>query len=169
MAHRTRPWVYVVTCVVGAVLGGLLGYVAQRRNIGFLGTSWLVSALMVAVGVVVTVLAWQVHRWATADARKKLELRTVTPERALQTLVYAKALAVAGAFLLGWYGGQIVTLMPRFEASYYRGVIVECAIAAVASLIDLVLGIVSEGLCKLPPTDGPEHPTATQRKQQGLA
>ena len=76
---------------------------------------------------------------------------------------------MAGAFLLGWYGGQIVTLMPRFEASYYRGVIVECAIAAVASLIDLVLGIVSEGLCKLPPNDGPEHPTVKQRKQQGLA
>lgn len=69
----------------------------------------------------------------------------------MNTLIVSKALAIAGALLAGWYGGQIVMLYDRFEAPFFRHIVIECIIAVIASVIDMVLGIISEGLCQLPP------------------
>ena len=65
---------------------------------------------------------------------------------------------MAGAALAGWYGGQALMCLTHLEASYYRDAAVECAIALVICIIDMVLGIVSEGLCQLPPDEGAENP-----------
>lgn len=169
-AGRTKAWVYAAAIVVGLGLGALVAALSKRRDLGLLGASWVVSAIMVIIGIVVLVMGWQVHRYVTTEPRRRIELKTITPERAVRTLVFAKALAVAGALLCGWYGGQALALMGHWDAHYYRGVIVECIIACVASLVDMVLGIVSEGLCRIPPSEGPEHPKVKARKrQQGLA
>lgn len=69
----------------------------------------------------------------------------------MNTLIVSKALAIAGALLAGWYGGQIVMLYDRFEAPFFRHIVIECIIAVIASVIDMVLGIISEGSCQLPP------------------
>ena len=66
--------------------------------------------------------------------------------------------ASAGAALAGWYGGQALMCLTHLEASYYYDAAVECAIALVICIIDMVLGIVSEGLCQLPPDEGAENP-----------
>ena len=68
--------------------------------------------------------------------------------------------------LAGWYGGQIVMLYDRFEAPFFRHIVIECIIAVIASVIDMVLGIISEGLCQLPPNMGPEHPKVVRKRRE---
>lgn len=165
-ARRTRWWVYLIAIVLGFAAGELLAGFEQNHTFGMLGAPWFVSALLVILGFVVLYLAWQVHKYTTTDPKKRAALKTFDPERAVNTLVLAKALAVAGAILLGWYGGQAVHCLPHAEASYYHTVIIECVIACVASLWDMIAGIWSEWLCMLPPTEGPEHPKMKDAKKR---
>ncbi|NEG69544.1 DUF3180 domain-containing protein [Bifidobacterium choloepi] len=167
-ARRTPWWVYAAGIVVGFAAGALVALFEETHSLGLLGAPWFVSAILVLLGVVVLYLAFQVHKYTTTDPKKRAELKTFEPERAVNTLVMAKALAVAGAILLGWYGGQLVLCLRHAEASYYHGIIVECAIACGAALFDMIIGIVSEWLCMLPPTEGPDHPKIKEarRRQQ---
>ena len=119
---------------------------------------WFVDVVLMAMGIAVLALALQVHAYANTDPGQ-------APARVHQpaagpciTLVLAKALGLAGAALAGWYGGQALMCLTHLEASYYRDAAVECAIALVICIIDMVLGIVSEGLCQLPPDEGAENP-----------
>lgn len=168
-AQRIRWWEYAIAIVIGLVLGVAVSVFENRGHLALTGAPWPVSAVMVVIGLIIVYMAWQVHRYATAEPRRRARMKRIDPQRAVDTLVFAKALALAGALLLGWYGGQIAMAVGHIEASYYRTVVVECAIAAGASLLDMVLGIISEGLCQLPPTEGPEHPRIKERRQQGLA
>ena len=74
--------------------------------------------------------------------------------------------------LTGWYGGQILASLPHMEAEFYSQAVIECTVAAVACLIDMIIGIVGEWLCQLPPIDGPENPKikeAAQRQRYAAA
>lgn len=163
-ARRISWWVYVIAIALGLLLGALAASSELHRNITLTGTSWIASIVMIIVGIAELVLAWQVHRYTTTEPKKRVELKTITPQHAVRVLVFAKALAVAGALLVGIYGGQILVLWSRVDTTYYREVIIQCAIAVGASLFDMIMGIISEGLCKIPPTEGPEHPKIKQMK-----
>ncbi|RSX58765.1 DUF3180 domain-containing protein [Bifidobacterium samirii] len=162
-AHRTPWWQYVLAMLAGLVGGMMAATYDERSGAGVLGAPWFVSALLLALGVTVLVLALQVHRYTTTDPRKRAELKPLDPQKAVSTLVLAKALGLAGAALVGWYGGQILLSVAHFEAEYYRQAVIECAVAAVVCLIDMVIGIVGEWLCQLPPMDGPESTAAKTR------
>ena len=125
---------------------------------------------MIIIALIVLYCAWQVHLYATTEPRKRVGMKRIDPQRAVYTLVFAKTLAIAGALLLGWYGGEILMTLGHLDATYYRSIAIQCAFAAAASLFDMIIGIVSEGLCQLPPTEGPEHPKMKERRQQqGIA
>ncbi|RSX54886.1 hypothetical protein D2E26_0940 [Bifidobacterium dolichotidis] len=165
-AHRIPWWVYLVAAIIGFVGGILLQKFDEFFAVGVLGAPWFVAIIMVALGIVVICLAWQVHRYTTTEPRKRIELKTISPERAVNTLVLAKALALAGAILLGWYCGQLVMCLGHAEAEYYKRVLFECIIAGSAALIDMVLGIISERLCEIPPAEGPEHPQMSKHSHR---
>ena len=165
-ARRTRWWVYLIAAAVGLLAGMGIAYLEETHGLGIAGVPWIASAVMVVVGFIVLYLAWQVHKYTTTDPQKRAQLKPLDPERAVNTLIISKALAIAGALLAGWYGGQILMLYDRFEAPFYRRVVIECIIATIASLIDMVLGIISEGLCQLPPNMGPENPEMIRKRRQ---
>lgn len=48
--------------------------------------------------------------------------------------------------------------LPHGEATFYSQAILECAIAAIVCIADMIIGIVGEWLCQIPPIDGPESP-----------
>ena len=85
---------------------------------------------------------------------------------AVYTLVLAKALGLAGATLAGWYGGQIVMSLSHIEADFYAHAVTECAIAAVVCIADMIIGIIGEWLCQLPPNEGPENPKIKEAKRR---
>ena len=46
----------------------------------------------------------------------------------------------------------------------------QCAVAAVICLADMVIGIVGEWLCQLPPMEGPESPKMkASKRRRGIA
>lgn len=156
-AQRIPWWYYVTAMAVGLGAGAAVAYFGEGfAGVSLIGAPWIVSALLVVLGVVVLTLALQVHRYATTDPRKRTAF--FDPLRAVYALVLSKALAIAGATLAGWYGGQILVVITHAEAPYYTTVLIECAVTAVICLIDMVIGIIGEWLCQLPPDEGAEHP-----------
>lgn len=166
-ARRTPWWQYPVALALGALAGMGLAAVGERTGMALLGAPWFVILILVVLGVVVLVMALQVHAYATTDPRKRTQ--RLDPTRAMYTLVLAKALGLAGAALAGWYGGQILMCLGHLEASYYHDAVIECAIAAAVCVADMIVGIVGEWLCQLPPEEGAENPKlkrAARRRRQ---
>ena len=52
------------------------------------------------------------------------------------------------------------------DVAFYQGLIAECSVACAVTVIDMIIGIVGEGWCQLPPQEGPEHPNAKKRKKR---
>lgn len=162
--RRTPWWYYPVALVIGVVAGMGLAAVGERTGMSLLGAPWFVILILVVLGVVVLVMALQVHRYATTDPRKRTQ--RLDPTRAMYTLVLSKALGLAGAMLAGWYGGQILTCLGHLDASYYHDAVIECAIAAAVCIADMIVGIVGEWLCQLPPEEGAENPKLKRARRQ---
>ena len=166
-ARRTPWWHPVLALLVGVLAGVGIAMLGEHYDASLIGAPWFVGALLIIVGIVVLVLALNVHKYATTDPKKRPNT-FVNPTLAFNTLVLCKALILAGAALAGWYGGQIIPSVAHVEASFYEHAVVECAITAAVCLIDMVIGLVGERLCQLPPTEGPEHPKtkAAARKRE---
>lgn len=167
--RRTPWWQYVVAILAGCLIGVGATSVAERIQFDMLGAPIAVSVVMLVMGLVVLALAIQVRIYARTDPKKRT--RRLDPDRAVNTLILSKALGLAAAFLLGWYGVQLIIALPHSEAAYYASAIRECAVAAAVSLIDMIIGIISEWFCQLPPDEGPENPKIKerQRRQRQLA
>ncbi|RBP97377.1 hypothetical protein CRD60_07060 [Bifidobacterium aemilianum] len=162
--RRTPWWYYLLALVIGLLAGLAIAMAAERFALSLIGAPWMVSMVLLIMGIVILVLALQVHKYATTEPAKRRS--GMDPAKAVYTLVSAKALGLAGAALTGWYGGQILVSLPHLDAPYYKRAIMECALALVVCLIDMVIGIIGEKLCELPPTEGPEHPKVKEAKRR---
>ncbi|PJM74689.1 DUF3180 domain-containing protein [Bifidobacterium simiarum] len=163
-ARRTPWWYYVIAMILGLFAGAMLVKLTEHSAYTLVGAPWLVSGLLVILGLIVLCLAWQVRRYAKGD------LKELDMNRAVQTLVLSKALGVAGAALAGWYGGQLLVSLTHVDAEFYGDAALECGVATVICLIDMIIGIVGEYWCQLPPKDGPESPKAkAEQRQRQLA
>ncbi|TPF92047.1 DUF3180 domain-containing protein [Bifidobacterium sp. UTBIF-78] len=165
-ARRTPWWQYVIAVALGLLAGiGLASY-GESSGLSLIGAPWIVAILLAVLGVAVLVMALQVHKYANTDSKKRPH-SFVNPTMAVYTLVLAKALGLAGAALAGWYGGQILMSVGHFEAPFYHDAIIECAVSAVVCVADMIIGIIGEWLCQLPPNEGPENPKikAAARRQ----
>ncbi|MBW3080501.1 DUF3180 domain-containing protein [Bifidobacterium saguinibicoloris] len=168
-ARRTPWWHPAVAIAAGVAAGAGVAELGERFNLTLIGAPWFVAAVLIAIGVIVLVLAVNVHKYANTDPRKRPNT-FINPTLAFNTLVLCKALILAGAALAGWYGGQIIPAVAHIEAEYYAQAVLECAVTAVVCLIDMVIGIVGERLCQLPPGEGPENPRMRKAaKERGVA
>ena len=165
-ARRTPWWWYVIAMLVGLLAGMGISHLEETRGLGLAGIPYLASAVMVVVGFIVLYLAWQVHKYTTTDPKQRAQLKPMDSERCVNTLIVSKALAIAGALLAGWYGGQIVMSLSHIEADFYAHAVTECAIAAVVCIADMIIGIIGEWLCQLPPNEGPENLKIKEAKRR---
>ena len=165
-ARRTPWWHYVVACALGLLAGIGLARYSESSDLSLIGAPWIVSVLLGVLGITVLILALQVHKYATTDPRKRADMKPLNPDRAVNTLVLAKALGLAGAALVGWYGGQIIMIVGHIEAAFYTQAVAECAVAAVVCLADMIIGLVGEWLCQLPPSEGAEHPKMKEAQRR---
>lgn len=160
---RTPWWYYVIAVVLGALFGTLLVWRTRSTAIAPVGAPWFVSGVLFVLGIVVLVLAWQVHQYVIGKVKE------VDVDKASTTLILCKALAIAGAALAGYYGGELAMCIVWRDVAFYQGLIAECSVACAVTLIDMVIGIVGEGWCQLPPQDGPEHPRTKQARRRKRA
>lgn len=164
-ARRTPWWQFALAAALGLLAGiGLASY-GESSGLSLIGAPWVVAGLLAVLGLLVLVMALQVHKYANTDPKKRPH-SFVNPTVAVYTLVLAKALGLAGAALAGWYVGQILMSIGHFEAPFYHDAVIECAVSAVICVADMVIGIIGEWLCQLPPNDGPESAKLKQAKNR---
>lgn len=164
--HRTPWWQYLLGLILGLIAGMLLANISETSGLSLIGVPWFVSVVLLLLGIMVLVMSLQVHQYATTDPAKRARLKPLDPTRAVYTLMLAKALGLAGAVLAGWYVGQIVVVVGHIEAEYYADAVVQCIFAAIVCVIDVIIGIVGEWLCQLPPSEGPENPKMKEARRR---
>ena len=99
--RRTPWWQYVIGAVLGLLAGiGLASY-GESSGLSLIGAPWIVPGLLAVLGVIVLILALQVHKYANTDPKKRPH-SFINPTIAVYTLVLAKALGLAGARRLVW-------------------------------------------------------------------
>ena len=159
-ARRTPLVHYLVALVLGLMGGAGISELGMSTRTDLMGVPWLVSVLLFLLGAAILIMAFQVHRYAKGD-RKEMDLRF-----AVNVLIMSKALGVACAALLGWYGSQALISMGHAGAPYYTRVMQECLVASLVCLLDVMAGAVGEWLCQLPPDDGPENPDRRKKSSR---
>ncbi len=153
MKARFTPWWYfAIACLLGLLLGGFLEFLSDQSSLYLLGVPWFISALLLALGLIVLWFAWQVRRYTHGDREE------INPQQAINTLIMSKALSLSCSALGGWYGGQLIMSLPHLNISYYKTAVIQCSIATAVCLLDVVIGIIAERWCRRPPSPGPEHP-----------
>ncbi|WP_240680350.1 DUF3180 domain-containing protein [Alloscardovia theropitheci] len=150
-AKRTPAWYYFAFGIIGFLVGLISASWTSRHSSAMVSAPWYLSASIVGVGLVVAWSAWQVKRFADGKIHK------MAPERSVNTLIFAQSLALAASALAGWYAGIFVIAIQHTEVAYFTTVSWQTAVAAIACLIDLGLGILSEFWCLMPPTGEKEE------------
>lgn len=148
----TAWWHIIVAIIIGGTFGVSVASLVERSAFSMLGAPWFVDVVLVCLGVVVLVLSWQVKQYV--DGKRPY----IDANRAVITLVLAKALTLGASMLVGWYAGQLLICIPHWEIEYFHEVGIQCAIAAVVCVLDIIAGYVGQHWCTLPPNKGPEHP-----------
>ena len=165
-ARRTPWWCYVLAAALGLLAGMGLAKYGEISGFPLVGAPWIVPVVLAILGFVVLYMALQIHKYTTTDPEKRAQLKPLDPQKAFGTLVACKALGLAGAALAGWYGGQIIMSLPHGEAEFYSQAIIECVVACVVCVADMIVGIVGEWLCRIPPIDGQESPAVKKAAQR---
>jgi hypothetical protein len=136
----------IVLC--GAVIGWLANLLALRASLPVPVLHLSSLATMAAVAVFTLVLGLRVRSWRNGKRDRELN-----PVLAARTLVLAQACAYAGALIIGWHAGILVD---QLQLLAYRpgGPVLWQVLGMIgAGLVMVVVGLVVERFCKLPPDE----------------
>lgn len=145
--RRTPVRSLIAVLVAVAVVGWLVLRALESRAVYLPVVPWLVDVAILALAGAIFWLGWGVR------AYQKGKRPNLDGIRAARTLVLAKAAALTGALLGGWYLAQVLVVLgdlaiePRRDRAVAAGVAVLCSVALA------VVGLVVEKFCELPPSD----------------
>lgn len=151
MITRTR-WqtLLAIAIAVGAVTHVLTDWWVGRGNAP-LSIPPTVAAVLLLLAGVLFVLGRSVRRFV--QGRRP----PMDPLRAVRILVLAKASALAGAAQLGFFAGLAIVASGQPDAPEARSQAWSAGAAALACLVLVVVALVVEWFCQVPPED-PEAP-----------
>ena len=150
------PLLLLVIGVALAVLGWLASLMTARYR---LDTPVLPLTGLITMGVIVAVtlvLGIRVLRWRNGKKKKMLN-----PILAAWTLVLAQACAYTGTVLLGWHAGIFLDQLRLWSVRSGQSITWETLSMAGGGLVMVVVGLVVERFCRIPPR------TATPREPPG--
>lgn len=145
----TNPLVLLVIGVGLAVAGWFATLMAARYS---LATPVLPLTGLVTMGAIVAVtliLGIRVLRWRNGKKKKMLN-----PILAAWTLVLAQACAYTGAMLLGWHAGIFMDQLRLWNVRSGQEITWQTLVMAGGGLVMIVVGLVVERFCRIPPEDG---------------
>ncbi|GAB3163672.1 DUF3180 domain-containing protein [Myceligenerans halotolerans] len=148
--QRTSVIGLVVVFGVVALVGWPVLRAMEANGVYLPTVPWLVDVAIVALAAAVFWLGWTVRAYQKGD-RPSLD-----GLRAARTLVLAKAAALTGALLGGWYLAQVLLVLPDLAVEPRRDKAIAAIIAVVCAVGLSVVGLVVERFCQLPPSDGEE-------------
>ncbi|EMY34191.1 hypothetical protein D477_010891 [Arthrobacter crystallopoietes BAB-32] len=153
-------WLAIIALCAGVL--GWLGNLLTLRNglpVPVLHLSSL--ATMAAVVIFTLALGLRVRSWRNGKRNKPLD-----PILAARTLVLAQACAYAGSLLLGWHAGILVDQLVLLTFRPASAVLLQVLAMMGGGLVMVVVGLVVERFCKLPPED-PEAAERERRSAEG--
>lgn len=145
----TSPLLLLAICVVLAVAAWFATMLSGRYG---LATPVLPLTGLVTMGVIVAltlVLGIRVLRWRNGKKKKILN-----PILAAWTLVLAQACAYTGSVLLGWHAGIVVEQLRLWNLRSNQEITWQALAMAGGGLIMVIVGLVVERFCRIPPEDG---------------
>jgi Protein of unknown function (DUF3180) len=142
----------------GGVIGWLANLLALRNTLPVPVLHPSSLATMGAVVVFTLVLGLRVRRWRNGRRDKPLN-----PLLAARTLVLAQASAYAGALIIGWHAGLLVDQLELLAYRPAGSVLWQVLAMMGAGLVMVIVGLVVERFCKLPPED----PDLKDLKEEG--
>ncbi|WP_028281459.1 DUF3180 domain-containing protein [Arthrobacter sp. H5] len=149
-------WLAVIG-LVAAVAGWLVNWWATRN--GFPAPSLHLSALLtVAVVVAITLIfGLRVRRW-----RNGKRDRPLSAILAARTLVLAQATAYAGALSTGWHLGILLDQLTLLSVRNNLGPVWGSLALVAGGIAMIIVGMVVEGFCRLPPDDNADSAETSQ-------
>jgi len=149
--RRTSPVVLllVITAVAALVAGGMQLSAGMRYGLAI--TTWIESAAILFLAATILWLGNQVRLF------QKGEKPNFDGIRAARTLALAKAGALTGAVLLGRYGAVVLVTLSDWAGQFgstglARRIVINAAVAALASLALIAAALLAEKWCELPPS-----------------
>lgn len=122
-----------------------------------LATPVLPATALATMGVIVAItliLGIRVLRWRNSTKRKK----ALDPILAARTLVLAQACAYAGTVLLGWHAGIFLDQLRIWNLRGDQGITWVAVAIAGGGLVMIVVGLLVERFCRIPPEDNDAAP-----------
>jgi len=164
---RTKVTTLLLVAVVTTLLGWLVVAGLERRGTYLPHVPWIVDVALVALAAGVLWAGWAVRSYL-AGRRPSLD-----PLRAARTLVLAKAAALTGSLLAGWYLAQVLVVLGDLAIEARRDRAVAAGVAALCAVLLAVVGLVVEKFCQIPPEDpeslDPGHPRAAGEAEPDAA
>lgn len=155
--QRTSPLVILVFAVTGIGAGLLLQFARSTTGAGLLVPPLSLPLTLLVIAGVLLGLGIALRRAVTRKSAK-----AVNPFHAVRLLAGARAAQFAGALLGGFGAGLVLQLLTRAvmppPASWTPMLLV-----FVAGLLLVVSGIITETLCRVPPSDPEETEDAAQK------
>ncbi|HJA60928.1 DUF3180 domain-containing protein [Brevibacterium sp. SMBL_HHYL_HB1] len=152
--QRTSSSTLVVWAVIGTVLAVVVDVVLESQGFSLPGLPWFAVIGMLVLAAILLVLGWPIKKWNDGDRTKEID-----PIQAARVAVMAKASALTGAGLAGWYlgnAGYYFLSAPGIRNDLAAGML----IAMIAAAALMIVGLIVEGFCEIPPQDPPGAETA---------
>lgn len=130
------------------VVGLLVSMIVQRYGLPVPLLPLAAVFSMLAIALLTFLLGWRVHRWKTAKVKKQLD-----PILAARTLILAQAGAYAGTVLFGWHLGILLEQLQFLQYSSAVDHVITAAVMAGGGVVMLVVGLIVERFCRIPPED----------------
>ncbi|RBP63111.1 uncharacterized protein DUF3180 [Brevibacterium sanguinis] len=147
--QRTSTSTLLLWAGVGVVLAPVIDVVLESQGLSLPGLPWFAILGMLVLSAVLLVLGYPIKRWNDGDRTKEID-----PLQAARVAVMAKASAMTGAGLSGWYLGNAAYYFlsaPGIRNDLAAGML----LAMVAAATLMIVGLIVESFCALPPHDPP--------------
>lgn len=157
-----RPLILVVIAVAAALVGWLATSATNRFS---MPTPVLPESALVTMGVIALltlVMGIRVLRWRNGKKKTMLD-----PIMAARTLILAQACAYAGTLLLGWHAGIALDLLRIGTLRTGEGVLWNALLMGGGGVVMVVVGLVVERFCRIPPEDLEGGAPGGQEKRRG--
>lgn len=143
-----RPLVLVIIAVVLAAAGWLTAIATTRYGLAtpVLPASALVT--MSGIAVITLIMGIRVLRWRNGKKKSMLN-----PILAARTLILAQACAYVGTVLLGWHAGIMVEQLRIWNLRSDQPILWLALIMGGGGLLMVIVGLVVERFCRIPPED----------------
>ena len=151
-----NPLLLAVVGLAVAVVGWSAAVLTSRYG---MATPVLPATAFVTMGVIVALtlaLGIRVLRWRNSTKKSNGTKKRIplNPILAARTLVLAQACAYAGSVLLGWHVGIFVDQLRIWSLRNDQGITWLALAMAGGGLVMIVVGLMVERFCRIPPEDG---------------